>query len=931
MKTVGRFRLFYKDSTTELPCEGVHYRIMASDRVVVAGVTHANGETVDVTRTSFDTRFELQVLDARARRYVPPEIHHESEYDALLKLDTVREGGRALHKVRIKPYYELRFFRQQGGQPLANASFTAYTLAPDGKEAVAQGIDGGPLRGKTDSEGKTDILYCASAAHFRFTVPGTSITAQTAPLRPLFRGMAVTRYDFPFKTVSATTARDPAHQVRLSGKKPLPMVGSLEDQELLVIPQKEWDEFEAFSSHLDAVLAQRHQAQQDVSRALEARSQADVAQAEKALGLAEDKVKSVLNKNFKTGADLKEMVTWESYNAGREKGAGNSVGMRRRYIPQAMYDKLKARKVNKEIKLSIKFPQALGTSGSSSIKPKQLDVASFKQAFEKIKTELKTSKEWKADPRVVDVFDGVSGQLSETIRKSDSYEVEKAAQWLRLVGGAGASAEANWKDKKVQLQGSLQGKLVLAEGQYTMRRAVPSLNGWLMSLDGEDLGAIRFVMECTLYGFAGAKVVAAGSVGITLDGAKSMVKGIKRDPNTGYRNILDPRTGLPKFEPTALNEATPKDVNGAKVDIDAFAGVEAGITPAGRLQWLPPQEKDFVSFADVAATVAGSAGAGAKFKLYIYYADGKFRLKVAAGLCWGVGAKGSLDFAVDSGKLLDFAKWFYFQLLHYQFKQLVIVQQDAFRALSQILVLLVAQADTDAGEQLRKDAISVDLAFQQFLTSLDSAKEREAMVNSINRKPEWLIYATPETRGMLLYLITRHCFANHMRALPSVSTGKHWNDPEFHLMDSHKAAVLAILQPISTRDEWANVMQHMSTNGSKIIGPAGKQEGDILRFLNYGYSLAENLETLIDQLNAGGPITSPAKEPDTGNKYLDEFFKKRRDLLKSFPKGYKVAGYSREAFRLLAAIDGQASPQFALAEPNALMDGGSRQTAVAFA
>ncbi|WP_341676410.1 hypothetical protein [Niveibacterium sp. SC-1] len=59
--------------------------------------------------------------------------------------------------------------------------------------------------------------------------------------------------------------------------------------------------------------------------------------------------------------------------------------------------------------------------------------------------------------------------------------------------------------------------------------------------------------------------------------------------------------------------------------------------------------------------------------------------------------------------------------------------------------------------------------------------------------------------------------------------------------------------------------------------------------------------------------------------------KKRRDLLKSFPKGYKVAGYSQEAFRLLAAIDGQTSPRFALAEPNALMDGGNRQTAVALA
>jgi hypothetical protein len=49
-------------------------------------------------------------------------------------------------------------------------------------------------------------------------------------------------------------------------------------------------------------------------------------------------------------------------------------------------------------------------------------------------------------------------------------------------------------------------------------------------------------------------------------------------------------------------------------------------------------------------------------------ADGKFRIRAAARLCWGLGAKGALEFTVNGAKVLQFAKWVSYQLLNSGFR-----------------------------------------------------------------------------------------------------------------------------------------------------------------------------------------------------------------------------------------------------------------------
>src|SRR5260221_677214 len=102
----------------------------------------------------------------------------------------------------------------------------------------------------------------------------------------------------------------------------MPIIISPQDEELIAVPQSAFDEFEAISGLLEQTMANGHRAKLDLARALEAGHPQEIAAAEKALGLAEDKIKTELNKNFNKLADLKEVVTFESYSKSKDAGTG---------------------------------------------------------------------------------------------------------------------------------------------------------------------------------------------------------------------------------------------------------------------------------------------------------------------------------------------------------------------------------------------------------------------------------------------------------------------------------------------------------------------------------------------------------------------------------------------------------------------------------
>lgn len=938
----GRIQVFYKNAGgLEVPCVGVHYRLveLLTRKVAATGVTDDRGETVLVDSYA-DTgsrnplgplppmkaaaekvrcEYELEVKDHVANCYVSPDLH-ASERDAILRFPVMMIDGEITSKVRVKPYFQVRFELRGGGTtPLANAPFVAYSTDRSGKTVVARDIAKAPIKGNTSGRGLTPIIFCESQVWFTFNRPGGVGEHNTGLLNPMVKGQTPALYKLGIGSQVGISAGGGGAAVKLNGKTSVPAVLNAADEELLLLTPEVWKEFEDFSGEIESTMASQHQAQYNLTTALESKSLEEIKAAENALGLAEDRVKALLNSSFATRADLTEVVTFESYDKGRHAGnggLGDRIGLRRRYIPKKKYDELKAKRVmgvptQVEIraKASVKATTPVGTASvaasdkqKGSFKGDQFDVEKFKESFQKIS--VAASKKWSADPYVLNLG---GDQFSEVIRQSDQVETETAAQWLRFVAGAGAGAEGAWDPKRGKVKGQLQGnasaKLVLFEGSRTFRRQFPSRHGWQMSVDGEDLGAVLFEISCELYGFAGAKASVTGSVGITVDASgKSAVKPRARDRTDTYTRNFDERAGLPRFEPAALNEKPPKDVNGASVELGAFAGVEAGIKPSGKFCWLPPEQTKPSPLADLTLDVAGNVGEGASAQFHIYYANGRFRIKVAARLCCGIGAKGAVDFVVDAGKMLEFAHWINVQLLHAGFKNLVYIQRDAFRALSQLAFMMISE-DSDVGRLLKEGVEDIERSYERLLMRLDNASARSGMVAGINKRPKWLIYATPETRGMLLHSVTRHYIESHTRDLPSVGF------EGVHFMDGHKDAVINVLLPIHERDEWVNTMQHMSADGSKR--DPGTAEGDLMRFLDYGWWLNNDLPTVFANLNA-----RPGWVPeDAGNAFLQDYLDKRAKLMAKFPKGYDVAGYDPHRFDMLCGQNGCMHEAFAALDP----------------
>ncbi|WP_411851215.1 DNA repair protein [Stenotrophomonas sp. LGBM10] len=957
----GNFRLTYEDGNRGVhPAAKVRYRILQlpGREQVATGATDANGYTLNVDsqkqgyfpltsvrpiapvipmKAPTLLRFTLQVWDYDLQQWAEPDLKpvskpvHGGKNELSIGTNAITMAP-VVCELSLQPYVRVLFQMQANNTPIASAPYEAVMRNKDGDEVAGLDAARKPVKGSTGKDGMTPRITCNQPLKFKFTLPGSKSGRNTELLVPLIKGQQVTKYVLGLKSQIASTEPKDGRTANIQGKVSAPAVLNPQAEEMLLLGPKEWEEFEALSGTIENTMAGLHRARDKLTLALQGRSPEEVKAAEKALGIAEDDVAKMLNDKFDKLTELQELVTFETYDKGRTTGNGgvkDRMGMRRRYIPKAKYEDLKRRRV-KGIPIKVDMGvagkvKAGNTTASNKAKhdpysKEDFDRAKFMESLKKITTAAKVSKEVKTDPYVFDFIEVAGNEFAETVKKSESYEVQSSAQWLRFVAGAGASAEANWDPKKktasVKAQGSASAKLVLLEAKWVHTYSVPSAKGWQMQFQNIDLGAIVFVVACELYGFLGAKASVVGSAELTYVGGKPTATPTPRDRGDSMSENFDTAHGLPRANldparvvPMGQNEGAPKGSKaGVEINAEVFAGIEGGIIPSGDLRWLPPDRREPVSFAKLSVDIAGSAGAGAKAQLVIYYAKGKFRIKAAARLCWGLGAKGAVDFAVDAGGMVEFVKWVYYQLAHAGFKALTYIAQDAFKALSQILFMVIAE-DSRVGKYLTESFATVNAMFDSLQARLERAEARSKLVDSINQKPEWLVYATPETRGMLLYAITRHYVETHSRNVPTMDVG--WTDVQVHALPAHKQAILNVMLPITTRPEWENVMQHMTIDGRRRAD-SGKAEGDVVRFLDYGWSLNNDLPAVFKQMN----VLSRDKPKDLGNSYLQKYIEKRVALLKEFPRGYEVAYLnSIDDPVQLAALDGSESPTFAMMDP----------------
>ena len=209
-----------------------------------------------------------------------------------------------------------------------------------------------------------------------------------------------------------------------------------------------------------------------------------------------------------------------------------------------------------------------------------------------------------------------------------------------------------------------------------------------------DMGAIRLAAAVELKGVIGVSIAGEVSLGVAMKDIETTDLDGKKKPArearlTGKRNKAKRAR---KIDVSGQADDW-KNTAGVTAEVNLFAGAKGGLELKGSLQWRNPhnEKKAFEAMASIAPEVQGQAGIGASAKLMVDYVDGVFRVTAHAGICFGIGAEGTVSFAVNVKQLASFVYWLYYNLLNVGFRNLVILSKAAFTVFTQLRYLMVCQ------------------------------------------------------------------------------------------------------------------------------------------------------------------------------------------------------------------------------------------------
>jgi hypothetical protein len=412
---------------------------------------------------------------------------------------------------------------------------------------------------------------------------------------------------------------------------------------------------------------------------------------------------------------------------------------------------------------------------------------------------------------------------------TNNVDVSAQAQLMRYMAGVGATGEWAPLEGKAGFKAEAKGEFALAEAKGSMTLYVPDRIGWMLQFTGKEgavypLGAIRGQFGLALSGVAGASAVAELGAEIALSPKKVGYKGVPCPPKKLFAMDKDSGIEIGGRE----TEITP-----LKGELGVFAGAKADAELSGAVQWLNPENarKEFKNFVKLAPGVSGMAGVGGSAKLEVTYERGKFRIVMAASLCVGVGARGKIGCEADAVLAEEFIVWFFYQLYHANYEFLDFVAESAFDAMKDIQFMMIHSGEK-AKAFMHQTTGLIQGHTKKMLQDFASSQKRDELAARILAQPPMLRHSTPETKGMLIYQLTRHGKADW------IDTGNYaGGDPYGH----RKQAVIAILRWVQTRAEWDNVFQHMTELGEKTQDDTYSH---VKRFLNLGIDMSDELDRI---------------------------------------------------------------------------------------
>lgn len=395
---------------------------------------------------------------------------------------------------------------------------------------------------------------------------------------------------------------------------------------------------------------------------------------------------------------------------------------------------------------------------------------------------------------------------------------------MRYFSGGSLSGEIAPLQGNVNIKAEGSAEIAFAEGKAGASLYLPSREGvMLYLLDIEQIAAISKgqAMPRKPYDMGAVRLIAAaelkGVIGVSLAGELSLEVSMKDVDVTDLdgrrkRGRAARLSGKGRRARRARNidvngqGDTWKNVGSAAVEVEFFAGAKGGLELKGALQWRNPhnEQKEFEVMASIAPEIQGQAGIGASARWMVDYVDGIFRITAHAGICFGVGAEGTVSFAVGVKQLASFMYWIYYNLLHVGFRNLVIISSRGFDALKHLTYLMVCQGKKiedyflTTREALRADFESLERDFRE-------AHLAYALGKRVLGNPSATRYTPPETKGVLIYQLTRHRWQS-FAAEPGLGSG---------YLRTQKQAVLSIFRQTQLKSDLENVIQHISADGSK--------------------------------------------------------------------------------------------------------------------
>ncbi|WP_255485549.1 ATPase [Cronobacter sp. JZ38] len=588
----------------------------------------------------------------------------------------------------------------------------------------------------------------------------------------------------------------------------------------------------------------------------------------------QDKLGDFTPAGYEAVIELIPLITKKKH--GRRSGAGSKYV----YVKKGYYDQLGT---GKKHTVSLKAKDKASAAESIFIYDKNgnrkgIDTEKLKEQLTKIEfPKPDTSVElFSLDKEDIGEIDKTLTEWADCWNNSlivdgkeigNHVDVSAGAQFMRFIANAGASGEWDAKDGKLSLKGEATAVLSLAQGYASATFYLPDRVGWplLYSPEGANvlnMGMLRVYLETELAGFAGASAKIECQLQVTTIGAEQVLMG-KRDKE----NIL-PRFNERRVSGKTFHQNMDSEDEGVTSSAELFAGAKAEVGLKGGVQWLQPvaattyQGKtgeeakaaaEYVDFCTIGSSITGMAGLGAGATFYCTFMNGKFCFKIAASLCCGLGAKGAFLCQVGYEKLADFGAWLAYQLYGLDYHFFELIAKQAFETYSQICVMLLSDMKDKVVQLFDKIGTTVSVIskiFTKFQANMtegqNASSQRNQLAKVLNANPEQLLTFTPEAKGNLLYLLTRHGFWDHVDIN---NRGDGFIPDIYH---DRKKAIINILSSIQTRREWIKVMTHCSEGGMDLAlsHPMSEgalvawQESELRTFLQEGLNRDDELEII---------------------------------------------------------------------------------------